>query len=175
MPIFSFLRAKEYFAEKRDGWSKEYKTWKASFESWAASNPALKAEWDSLFSLPDIRAAELPAYKAGEKVATRSAGCDAQNALGKVVPHLVGGSADLAGSNKTSMPEYGEFSKTDKKGRTINYGVRGTRDGRNYERNRYPWRVQAVLRHFFGFCRLHAPGNPARRTDEAAGNLYSYP
>ena len=116
--------AKEYFNGKRGGWSKDYETWKESFDAWAASNPKLKTRWDSIFRLPGGAGVDMPVYKAGESVATRSAGNSAQVALAKAMPGIVGGSADLAASNKTSMPDHGEFSRTDRKGRTINFGVR---------------------------------------------------
>jgi transketolase len=116
--------AADYFNGKRSGWSKGYEAWKKRFTAWAAGNPELKAQWDSIFHLPDCAKADMPVYKAGDSVATRSAGNSAQLALAKVIPNIVGGSADLAGSNKTAMPDFGEFSKTDRKGRTINFGVR---------------------------------------------------
>lgn len=116
--------AVEYFEGKQDGWGDAYTAWKKTFDAWAAANPDLKKQWDTHFSPPDTVSAEMPVYKPGESVATRSAGATAQNALAKTVLQLVGGSADLAGSNKTSMPDYGEFSKTERTGRTINYGVR---------------------------------------------------
>ena len=116
--------ATKYFDGKRDGWREGYTDWKERFASWAASNPVLKAAWDTYFSSPDTGSAQMPDYSTGDSVATRSAAATAQNALAKTVPNLVGGSADLAGSNKTSMPDYGVFCKTDRTGRTINFGVR---------------------------------------------------
>ena len=53
--------------------------------------------------LPDGWEAALPDFPAGKAVATRNAGGKVINALAKVIPNLVGGSADLAGSNKTTI------------------------------------------------------------------------
>ncbi|MBN1685769.1 MAG: transketolase [Spirochaetales bacterium] len=114
----------EYFEKKRDAWLRAYEQWKRNFDSWAKANPGLKKQWDVLFGAPDAGAAEMPSFAPGASVATRSAAGSAQLALAKVMPNLVGGSADLASSNKTQMPEYGEFSKSDRKGRTVNFGVR---------------------------------------------------
>jgi transketolase len=116
--------ATEYFAAKRDEWKNGHAAWTAGFESWAAANPDLKSGWDEFFAGSDAGSADMPSYDVGKGVATRSAGNAAQIAVAKAVPNLVGGSADLAASNKTSMPDFGEFSKTDRTGRTINFGVR---------------------------------------------------
>jgi len=57
-------------------------------------------------------------------VATRKAGGAALQAAAKMLPHLVGGSADLAPSNNTAMPEYGDFGPDTPEGRTLHFGVR---------------------------------------------------
>lgn len=84
----------------------------------------MKKEWDSYFSAPQTDRISFPGYEVGEKVATRNAGNKAQLACAAAVPNLVGGSADLASSNKTAMKEYGSVAKGDWSGRTINFGVR---------------------------------------------------
>ena len=114
----------EYFSGKQDGWEKAYDEWKQRFNSWSDSHPELRKRWDAFFGTPGIAGTELPNYEAGASVATRSASGSALNAYAKTLPNIVGGSADLASSNKTTMPEYGVFSKTERSGRTINYGVR---------------------------------------------------
>lgn len=116
--------ATEYFAAKQDEWKSGHAAWATAFETWAAANPDLKTRWDEFFAESDVASAEMPSYEIGKAVATRSAGNNAQIAIAKTVPNLVGGSADLAASNKTSMPGLGEFSKADRTGRTINFGVR---------------------------------------------------
>ena len=116
--------ASAFFSEKRTEWESDYDAWTTLFDAWATANPDLKSLWDSYFSAPGVDTAEMPVYETGSGVATRNAGGTAQNALAASIPNLVGGSADLAASNKTSMPGLGEFSKTDRSGRTINFGVR---------------------------------------------------
>ncbi|GEN81939.1 transketolase [Sporosarcina luteola] len=71
----------------------------------------------------DIKAA-LPKYEAGSSHATRSASGDAINAIAKSVPSFFGGSADLAGSNKTTIKGAGDFLPGDYSGRNIWFGVR---------------------------------------------------
>ncbi|QTD42244.1 transketolase [Sporosarcina sp. Te-1] len=66
----------------------------------------------------------LPSYEAGKAVATRSASGDAINAIAKQLPSFFGGSADLAGSNKTTMKGEGDFLPGNYAGRNIWFGVR---------------------------------------------------
>lgn len=66
----------------------------------------------------------LPTYEAGTSHASRSASGDAINAIAKMLPSFFGGSADLAGSNKTTINGAGDFLPTDYSGRNIWFGVR---------------------------------------------------
>jgi transketolase len=96
------------------------------FESWSEENPELRKQWDEFFGdgSEGLRRLELPAYNVGEKAATRSAGGKALLAVVNAVPNVVGGSADLASSNKTEIPEYGDFTTDTPTGRTLHFGVR---------------------------------------------------
>jgi transketolase len=66
----------------------------------------------------------MPEFPKGETLATRSASGQVLNALAGVLPELVGGSADLAPSNKTEMAGAGFFSALNPGGRNIHFGVR---------------------------------------------------
>ncbi|MEL7468501.1 MAG: transketolase [Pseudomonadota bacterium] len=57
-------------------------------------------------------------------VATRKASQNALEAINKVMPETIGGSADLTGSNNTKTGDLGVFSPEDRKGRHIHYGIR---------------------------------------------------
>ena len=74
--------------------------------------------------LPTDLKEQMPVYEAGASVATRSASGESINALAKAVPALFGGSADLAGSNKTTIKNAGDFTADDYAGRNIWFGVR---------------------------------------------------
>lgn len=115
-----------YFEGKRAQWKKAYEEWQSGFAAWAKANPGLKAEWDAYHGSPEhaLQKVELKEYKVGEKIATRNASGDSLQALAKVMPNLVGGSADLAPSNNTAMPDYGDFTASNRKGRTLHFGVR---------------------------------------------------
>ncbi|MFP7365717.1 transketolase [Corynebacterium callunae] len=110
--------------------------WQEKFDKWAAANPENKALFDRLSAreLPADFAAELPIWEADPKgVATRKASEAALQALGKTLPELWGGSADLAGSNNTVIkgsPSFGpETISTDTwtaepYGRNLHFGIR---------------------------------------------------
>ncbi|MFJ7933227.1 transketolase [Sporosarcina sp. NPDC096371] len=74
--------------------------------------------------LPEGFENSLPTYETGSSHATRSASGDAINAIAEVVPSFFGGSADLAGSNKTTIKGAGDFLPADYAGRNIWFGVR---------------------------------------------------
>ncbi len=118
--------ARTFFEERRAQWSATYTDWKKTFESWAGNNSEKKAEWDAFFgdTLAYLKGLDRPSFDRGEKLATRKAGHTVLKAIAAAVPNLVGGSADLAGSNLTSLPDYGVFGKDTPTGRTINFGVR---------------------------------------------------
>ena len=68
--------------------------------------------------------AALPKFDPAKPIATRAANGTVMNALADVFPNLVGGSADLEGSNKTGLKKYGWISADDFSGRNFHWGVR---------------------------------------------------
>jgi len=102
------------------------KTWNEKFEAYKAEYPELAEEFVKAMNneLPENFATSLPTYEVGKKIATRSSSGEAINALAKSVPSFFGGSADLAGSNKTYMKGEGDFDPTNYAGRNIWFGVR---------------------------------------------------
>ena len=68
--------------------------------------------------------AVLPTFDPEKPLATRAANGAVLNALADVFPTLVGGSADLEGSNKTGLKKYGWISAEDFSGRNFHWGVR---------------------------------------------------
>jgi transketolase len=116
--------AKAYFAEKQKLWEKNYAEWQRIFHEWKENNPKDFSEWEKYFDSKDLSAVSFPSYKAGDKIATRSSGGEILNATAKALTNLIGGSADLAGSNKTLLKESASFQKSTRSGRNINFGVR---------------------------------------------------
>ncbi|ARH90667.1 MULTISPECIES: transketolase [Streptomyces] len=109
------------------------KEWEKSFAAWRTANPQHAAEFDRIAAgeLPEGWEDHLPAFETGKSVATRAASGKVLQALGAVIPELWGGSADLAGSNNTTidktssfLPEGNPLPGADPYGRTIHFGIR---------------------------------------------------
>ena len=108
--------------------------WDAHYQAWRTANPERAALLDRLLAEepPTGLDAALPAWEVGASVATRSASGAVLTALAPAVPELWGGSADLGGSNKTTMvgePSFLPASLAQKEGdgpygRMIHFGVR---------------------------------------------------
>lgn len=113
-----------------------HRAWEPRYQVWRAAHPERAALLDRLLErkLPEGWADSLPVFDVSPKgIATRKASGDVLTALAPVLPELWGGSADLAGSNNTTMegepsfvPERkqtGEFPG-DPYGRTLHFGIR---------------------------------------------------
>ncbi|MEV8532972.1 transketolase [Streptomyces sp. NPDC051211] len=107
--------------------------WEKEFSAWRTANPERAAEFDRINAneLPAGWEDELPVFEAGKGVATRAASGKVLQALGAVIPELWGGSADLAGSNNTTidknssfLPKGNPLPEADPYGRTIHFGIR---------------------------------------------------
>jgi transketolase len=101
--------------------------WNERFAAWRGEFPNLAEEWDRAWGGRPDRGYEeaLPVFDPAEtpKLATRKAGARVMNALGKYVPTMVGGAADLVNSTGTAFGGGGLFSATHT-GRNIAFGVR---------------------------------------------------
>lgn len=101
--------------------------WNALMDAYRAAHPELGQEVDALLArdLPANLSEVLPSYEVGGKaMATRNASGEVINALAKVVPGLMGGSADLSGSTKTTIKDGGEMQAGNMAGRNVLFGVR---------------------------------------------------
>lgn len=118
-----------------DRGAEKHAAWQKKVDQWAAANPDGKALFDRLATrkLPEGFDADLPTWEVGESVATRKASEATLQALGKTLPELWGGSADLAGSNNTFIkgdPSFGpedittETWTTTPGGRNLHFGIR---------------------------------------------------
>lgn len=113
-----------------------HERWQLEFDAWARREPERQALLDRLLAqkLPDGWDADLPHWEPGSKaLATRAASGAVLSALGPKLPELWGGSADLAGSNNTTIKgadSFGPPSISTKEytahwyGRTLHFGVR---------------------------------------------------
>src|SRR5664280_324184 len=109
--------------------------WQVRYDAWRAANPDKAALLDRVQAgdLPAGWADTLPTFPAGKALATRAASGDVLSALADVLPELWGGSADLAGSNNTTMKGEPSFLPArrstrefagDEYGRTLHFGIR---------------------------------------------------
>lgn len=118
-------QALRYFEDKKAGFAKKEADWNKEFEAWAKENPELAKQWKASFDGTADGEAEDPVYEIGANVATRSASGDMINAMGLRYSCLVGGSADLKGSNKSGMKcDGGTYTPSNRAGRSIEYGIR---------------------------------------------------
>jgi transketolase len=106
-------------AAARADWEERLRRYRGAFPAEAAAFEALLAK-----KLPAGWDAALPSFAPGDKAdATRNHSGKCLNALAQAVP-LIGGSADLAPSNKTLLKGTPDFQKETREGRNLRFGVR---------------------------------------------------
>ena len=109
-------------AEARGAWAAKFAEYKKQFPELADQLSRMQSG-----QLPDGWDKDLPTYPADAKgVASRDSSGKTLNALAKNIPWLIGGSADLAHSNKTNLTfdGAGDFYADERKGRNVHFGVR---------------------------------------------------
>jgi len=116
--------------------TRNHAEWDRTFAAWRTANPDRAALLDRLQAqqLPEGWTDVLPVFPADAKgMATRAASGEVLSALAPVLPELWGGSADLAGSNNTTMDGEPSFVPADRQtkdwkggpyGRTLHFGIR---------------------------------------------------
>ncbi|WP_030745361.1 transketolase [Streptomyces sp. NRRL S-31] len=116
-----------------DRGAEAHAAWDKRIAEWRAAQPERAELFDrvSKGELPTGWEDALPVFEAGKSVATRAASGKVLQALGPVLPELWGGSADLAGSNNTTidktssfLPEGNPLPGADPYGRTVHFGIR---------------------------------------------------
>lgn len=111
------------------------KAWEETFQAWRKANPERAKLYDRLRDgeLPQGYAEAFPVFEAGKDVATRSASGKVINAIAETFPELWGGSADLAGSNNTTIESAASFIPAEHStakwdgnpyGRVLHFGIR---------------------------------------------------
>ncbi|AQA11236.1 transketolase [Streptomyces malaysiensis] len=107
--------------------------WDKRLQEWRNTSPERAALFNRITAgeLPEGWEGVLPVFEPGKDVATRKASGQVLKALGGVLPELWGGSADLAGSNNTTidasssfLPKGNPLPEADPYGRTIHFGIR---------------------------------------------------
>jgi transketolase len=101
--------------------------WQTRFDAYRQAHAEIATELEQALSrtLPEGWDAELPTWSAEDKpIATRAASGKALNAIARRVPWLIGGSADLSGSNNTDIAGGGDLLAESYGGRILHFGVR---------------------------------------------------
>ncbi|RHW37963.1 transketolase [Neobacillus notoginsengisoli] len=105
---------------------KKEKEWNDLFDQYKKEYPELGAQLEQALNgeLPEGWDKDLPVYSEGKSLASRASSGEALNAIAKNMPTFIGGSADLAGSNKTMINNSEDFLPNSYAGRNIWFGVR---------------------------------------------------
>ncbi|MFP3722869.1 transketolase [Niallia circulans] len=116
-----------HFKEKvlMNGEKKEQE-WKELFANYEKEFPELAEQLKTALAdtLPQGWDRQIPVYKEGSSLASRASSGEVINSISKELPFLVGGSADLAGSNNTMIKGGKDFTPETPEGRNIWFGVR---------------------------------------------------
>ncbi|MEV8124391.1 transketolase [Streptomyces sp. NPDC085944] len=135
-PERSFEVADDVLAHTRralDRGAEAHAAWDKRIAAWRYAAPERAALFDRVVAgrLPEGWEDTLPVFETGKAVATRAASGKVLQALGPVLPELWGGSADLAGSNNTTIDKTSSFlpagnplPEADPYGRTVHFGIR---------------------------------------------------
>ncbi|MFH0515870.1 transketolase [Streptomyces sp. M41] len=135
-PERSFEVTDEVLAHTRralDRGAEAHAAWDKELGSWRAAQPERARLFDRVLAgqLPEGWESSVPVFEEGRRVATRAASGKVLQALGSIVPELWGGSADLAGSNNTTIDKASSFlprgnplPEADPYGRTVHFGIR---------------------------------------------------
>lgn len=108
----------------RKGASRQGK-WKRMFKQYEAAYPDLAALYKKYMSgeLPDLKN-DADLFEFAKPDATRNTSFAVLNKLADRIPNLIGGSADLAPSNKSNMKKRGDFTAEDRSGSNMHFGIR---------------------------------------------------
>lgn len=120
------VTVRKHFDDKLAACAEKQAAWEALLADYKVVYPELgneleeRIKGDVLVSRSDLEAV----FNDIEGISTREAGGEVLQKLSMQLPQLVGGSADLGPSNKTVMKTCGYYSKDDRTGRNIHFGVR---------------------------------------------------
>jgi transketolase len=115
-----------FFEQKRKRDAEWHARWQERFEAWSRANPELRETYDAMAEkrLPEDLEEQLRAIEMKSPLAGRAASGKVIQRLSELLPQLIGGSADLSGSDKTMIEESDLISPHSFGARNIKYGVR---------------------------------------------------
>jgi len=114
-------QTREYFAAKKKSQEECYRGWQKTFAAWQEANPALAEELAAARKLDhppvDKLLEAIPEFPDKPDATRGSVGT-------ALLPNLVSGSADLHGSTKNYLKDLGDFTRSNRKGRNVRFGIR---------------------------------------------------
>lgn len=117
----------DHYKELSANMAKAEDKWNELFAAYVEKYPEMKELWDNYFDgydMSDLFNSDEYWAKGDKAEATRNTSGAILNMIKKAMPNLIGGSADLAPSNKTNMKDAGDFSKDNYAGSNLHFGVR---------------------------------------------------
>lgn len=117
----------DHYKELSANMAKAEDKWNELFAAYVEKYPEMKELWDNYFDgydMSDLFNSDEYWAKGDKAEATRNTSGTILNMIKKAMPNLIGGSADLAPSNKTNMKDAGDFSKDNYAGSNLHFGVR---------------------------------------------------
>lgn len=117
----------DHYKELSANMAKAEDKWNELFASYVEKYPEMKELWDNYFDgydMSDLFNSDEYWARGDKAEATRNTSGTILNMIKKAMPNLIGGSADLAPSNKTNLKDAGDFSKDNYAGSNLHFGVR---------------------------------------------------
>ncbi len=118
--------ALEHWRSGAAGWTARQEAWERRFAAYRATYPELAADFEAAArgDLPDGWEERLPDLRGAPATATRNHSGKVLQEAARALPTMLGGSADLGGSNKTDISGGGDLLADNPGGRIIHFGVR---------------------------------------------------
>jgi len=128
LPEGSFFVAEEtraYFSQLKEARKAAYNEWVKTYEAWREGNKDLAAQLDAALEgkTPDLLSV-IPEFDPASNIATRKAGSDVLQPIAQAMPLVISGSADLHGSTLNYIKDGGDFSRQNREGRNLHFGIR---------------------------------------------------
>lgn len=126
-PFYVPQEVYDNYAKIADSKLGAYEAWNEMFENYCNEYPEMKTLWEKYHNddIADMLMEDEEFWKFDDKAdATRNISGKQINKLKNILPNMIGGSADLAPSNKTNMTDCGDYSKDNRGGRNLHFGVR---------------------------------------------------
>jgi transketolase len=125
-PFHVPARVRELFQARLEQMQRKARRWTREFDAFLQANPDKATLWASLKDdvIPENLFDQIPKFEVGKDLATRQASGNVIQALARILPQLVGGSADLAPSTRTLIEGVPSITAGAFGGRNFHFGIR---------------------------------------------------